>query len=136
MEAANRGAFEVGGHSLGVNIILPREQRINPFVTASLKCRYFFVRKVLLARYSEIFVFLPGGFGTLDEFFEIITLIQTGRMDNRPVILIGKKFWNDLLSWCREILLVQGMITEAELTRIQVVDNVAEAMELFDRMKK
>jgi uncharacterized protein (TIGR00730 family) len=128
MQAANQGAFEAGGRSIGVNIALPYEQNINPFVTASLKCKYFFVRKVLLARYSEIFVIFPGGFGTMDEFFEVITLLQTGRMAGRPIILVGKEFWNDLLNWCRHTLMAENMITEAEFSRIQIVDSVEEIM--------
>ena len=130
MQAANRGAFEAGGQSIGVNIILPHEQGLNPFLTRSFKCRYFFVRKLLLVRYSEVFVFLPGGFGTLDEFFEIITLLQTGRSENRPVILIGNKYWSELLDWCRRMLIPAGTITEAELARIQIVDSAQEAMAL------
>jgi len=131
MEAANRGATEGGGSSIGVNIVLPYEQKINPFVKASLKCRYFFVRKLLLVRYSDVFIFLPGGFGTLDEFFEVITLLQTGRTKDRPVILMGKKYWNDLLHWCRHTLIPEGTISEEELSRIQIVDTVSEAMDLL-----
>jgi len=85
----------------------------------------------LLVRYSEVFVFLPGGFGTLDEFFEIITLVQTGRTEERPVILIGKKYWSELMDWCRKTLIAQGTITDAELARIQIVDSVQEAMALI-----
>ncbi len=129
MRAANQGAFEAGGSSIGINIKLPFEQNINPFVTASLKCKYFFVRKVLLARYSEIYIIFPGGFGTLDEFFELITLLQTGKMINRPIVLVGKKFWNELLNWCRDTLLKEKMINESELARIQVVDTLQEAIE-------
>ena len=129
MRAANQGAYEAGGSSIGINIQLPFEQSINPFVTASLKCRYFFVRKVLLARYSEIYIIFPGGFGTLDEFFELVTLLQTGKMINRPIVLVGKKFWNELLHWCRDTLLKEKMINESELARIQVVDTLQEAIE-------
>ena len=131
MKASNQGAFEAGGQSIGVNITLPFEQKINPFVTASLKCRYFFVRKVLLARYSEAYVIFPGGFGTLDEFFEIITLLQTGKMINRPIILVGKIFWNDLINWCRHTLLAEKMINEEELARIKIVDTAEEALAFF-----
>jgi uncharacterized protein (TIGR00730 family) len=128
MQAANRGAFEAGAPSIGINITIEREQKANPYLTRSLVCRYFFVRKVLLCRYSEAFVILPGGFGTLDEFFEIITLIQTGKMRQRPVVLIGSGFWDGLLDWCRQTLIPQGMITEAEFARIHVADTADEAL--------
>ena len=131
MKAANQGAFEAGGRSIGVNITLPHEQKLNPFVNASLKCRYFFVRKVLLVRYSEAFVIFPGGFGTLDEFFEIITLLQTGKIEERPVILVSKKFWSGLIEWCRSTLVVQGLISEKEFNRIRIVDTIEEVMNHF-----
>jgi len=129
MKAANQGAFEAGGSSIGVNIQLPYEQNINPFITASLKCRYFFVRKVLLTRYSEIYIIFPGGFGTLDEFFELITLLQTGKMIERPIILVGSQFWNDLIHWCKNTLLTEKMINESELARIKIVDTAQEALD-------
>jgi len=131
MQAANRGAFNAGGQSIGINIKLPFEQNINPFVSASMNCRYFFVRKVLLARYSEVFVILPGGFGTLDEFFELITLLQTGKMINRPIILVGRKFWSALIDWCRDTLLAEKMINDIEFKRLKIVDTTAEAMEVL-----
>jgi uncharacterized protein (TIGR00730 family) len=131
MQAANRGAFEAGGKSIGVNIRLPFEQSVNPFLTASLRCKYFFVRKVLLARYSEVYIILPGGFGTLDEFFEIITLLQTGKMMNRPVILIGRQFWSKLIDWCKETLLVENMINETEFKRLKIADNTEEVMQIL-----
>jgi uncharacterized protein (TIGR00730 family) len=128
MQAANQGAFESGAPSIGINITIEREQKPNPYLTRSLVCRYFFVRKVLLSRYSEAFLILPGGFGTLDECFEIITLIQTGKMRARPVVLIGSEFWGGLLKWCRETLIPQGMITEAEFSRIHLADTAEEAL--------
>jgi uncharacterized protein (TIGR00730 family) len=128
MQAANQGAHEAGGKSIGVNIQIPHEQGFNPFVTHGIKSRYFFVRKVLLARYSEAFVVYPGGFGTLDELFEIITLLQTGKMINRPVVLVGREFWSGLLAWCRGTLLAHGMINEKELNRIKVVDTTEEVI--------
>ena len=131
MLAANQGAFEAGGRSLGINIEIPREQHINPFVTAGLKCRYFFVRKVLLCRYSEGFIVFPGGFGTLDEFLEILTLIQTGKMIDRPIVLVGKDFWEGFLSWCRNTLIPEGMINEREFERIQVVSNTEEVLQVL-----
>lgn len=126
MQAANQGAFEAGGRSVGINITLPYEQNINPFVTASLRCRYFFVRKVLLVRYSECFLIFPGGFGTLDEFFELVTLLQTGKMADRQIYLVNKKFWAGLLDWCEQALIPTGMIKRQEINRIRVVDTVQE----------
>jgi uncharacterized protein (TIGR00730 family) len=128
MQASNQGAFESGGPSIGINIELPREQRLNPFLTRSLRSHYFFVRKVLLCRYSEAFVVLPGGFGTLDEFFEIITLIQTGKMKYRPVVLVGTEFWSGLMDWSKRTLIKEGMITEEEYARIKVVDTANDAL--------
>jgi uncharacterized protein (TIGR00730 family) len=132
MQAANRGAHEAGAPSIGINIEIAREQHLNPFVTRSLKCRYFFVRKVLLCRYSEAFVVLPGGFGTLDELFEIITLIQTKKMHTRPVVLIGTEYWKGLLDWAKEVLIRDGMITAEELSRLRVVDSSEEALRILN----
>ena len=132
MQAANRGAFEKGAPSIGINIEIEREQHLNPFLTASLKCRYFFVRKVLLCRYSEAFVVLPGGFGTLDELFEIVTLVQTRKMKPRPVVLIGKEYWSGLLTWASTVLIRDGMISEAELSRLKVVDTSEEALKILN----
>lgn len=128
MQAANQGAKEGGSPSVGINIELPHEQQINPHVTQGIKFRYFFVRKVLLCRYSEAFVVYPGGFGTLDEFFEIITLIQTKKMIERPIVLVGRNFWTGLLDWCKATMIPIGMITEAEFARIKLVDTGEEAL--------
>ena len=132
MQASNQGAFEAGAPSIGINIKIAREQNLNPYLTRSLTCRYFIVRKVLLCRYSEAFVILPGGFGTLDEFFEIITLMQTKKMRERPVVLVGKEFWNGLLDWCRKTLVPEGMINEAEFKRLHVVDTPDEAISFLN----
>lgn len=132
MQAANQGAHEAGAPSIGINIEIEHERHLNPFLTASLRCRYFFVRKVLLCRYSEAFVVLPGGFGTLDELFEIITLIQTRKMKPRPVVLIGREYWSGLMSWAETVLIRDGMITRAEFDRIKVVDTAAEATALLE----
>jgi uncharacterized protein (TIGR00730 family) len=134
MMAANRGAFNAGGQSIGINIVLPREQFINPYVNYGLSCRYFFIRKVLLSRYSSAFVIFPGGFGTLDEFFEILTLIQTRRMDERPVILVGKEFWTGLLHWCEHTLIPHGMINHGEFTRLRLVDTAEEAIRELEKL--
>jgi uncharacterized protein (TIGR00730 family) len=132
MQAANQGAFEKGAPSIGINIEIEREQHLNPFLNASLKCRYFFVRKVLLCRYSEAFVVLPGGFGTLDELFEIVTLVQTRKMKPRPVVLIGREYWSGLLDWAKSVLIRDGMITEEELSRLKVVDTSEEALKVLN----
>lgn len=132
MQAANQGAFEVGATSIGINIHIPHEQHTNPYVTRGIKIRYFFVRKVLLCRYSEAFIVYPGGFGTLDELFEVVTLIQTGRMIDRPVVLVGRKFWAGLIDWMRSEMLPLKMITEKELARIHVVDTADEVAAYLD----
>lgn len=133
MMAANQGAFEAGGKSVGINIDLPREQNINRYVNASLRCRYFFVRKVLLCRYSSAFVIFPGGFGTLDEFFEIVTLMQTKKMIDRPVILVGREFWLGLLNWCEQTLIPHGMISDIDFKRLRIVDTAEEAIAELDK---
>jgi uncharacterized protein (TIGR00730 family) len=129
MEAANRGARDVGGPSLGCNITLPMEQKPNPYVDRFIEFRYFFVRKVMLVKYSYAFVALPGGFGTLDEFFEIATLVQTGKVCNFPIILMGEHFWAPMLEFFRERLIKEGTIDQADFDRIVVTDSPARAME-------
>ena len=131
MQASNRGALDAGAPSIGINIEIPKEQRPNPYLTRSLKCRYFFVRKVLLCRYSEAFIALPGGVGTLDELFEIITLIQTGKMKDRPLILVHREFWEGMLKWMREVLIHEGMIHQSDYDRIQVVDTADEVVSIL-----
>ncbi|MBN2582908.1 MAG: TIGR00730 family Rossman fold protein [Planctomycetes bacterium] len=105
MEAANRGAVEGGGKSVGVNIVLPFEQKANPYLTHFLNFRYFFIRKVMFVKYARAFVIMPGGFGTMDEFFESMTLIQTEKIPGFPVFLMGKDYWSGLLDWIREVML-------------------------------
>ena len=128
MEAANRGAFEGEGESVGLNIELPREQRPNRFLTLSLSFRYFFVSKVMLIKYSTAFIMLPGGFGTLDEMFETLTLIQTKKIRPLPVILMGSDYWGGLLDWLRNQVVARGLIAEADLGLFHVLDDVDEAV--------
>ncbi|HEY0389739.1 MAG TPA: TIGR00730 family Rossman fold protein [Gaiellales bacterium] len=126
MEAANRGASEAGGVSIGCNIELPHEQHENSFATLSLEFRYFFVRKTMFVKYSEAFVVFPGGFGTLDELFEAITLVQTGKIHRFPVVLYGASYWSGLLAWLREHVEDAGNITADELELAQIADSPQE----------
>ena len=129
MEAANRGAFENGGRSVGCNIQLPEEQAPNAFLHTFVEFRYFFVRKVMLAKYSYAFVGLPGGFGTLDEMLEVATLIQTGKIRNFPLVLIGTGYWGPLVDFLRERPLAFGTIDQVDVERFHVTDSPAEAVE-------
>jgi uncharacterized protein (TIGR00730 family) len=132
MEAANRGAREAGGRSVGCNIALPEEQQPNPYLDRSVTCRYFFVRKVLLFKYSYAFVALPGGLGTLDELSEALTLIQTGKIADFPVILIGTAYWRPFEELLRQ-LAREGTIDERDLDLLLVTDSVADAIEHLQR---
>lgn len=128
MEAANRGAHEAGGYSVGCNIELPHEQQVNPFVDLSVDFRYFFVRKVMLVKYSYAFVVLPGGFGTMDEAFETATLIQTGKISGFPVVVMGEEYWRPLLDFVRGTLAERGTIAPHDLDLFSVTDSPAEAV--------
>jgi len=128
MEAGNVGAFKVGGRSVGLNIELPMEQKLNPYTTESEDFSFFFSRKVMLTFASEVYVYFPGGFGTLDEFFEIVTLIQTKKIDPLPVVLYGKEYWEPLLKWFEKDLLKKyKTIDKDDLKIFHVVDSVDEA---------
>ncbi|MFH0917772.1 MAG: TIGR00730 family Rossman fold protein [Candidatus Omnitrophota bacterium] len=127
MEAANKGARRAGGHSIGLNIHLPCEQKPNKYVDTVLGFRYFFVRKVMFVKYAKAFVILPGGFGTLDEFFEAITLIQTERISKFPVILFNSQYWKPLLEWLKATVYRHGNIDQADLNLFILVDNPQEA---------
>jgi len=131
MEAANRGAFEAGGLSIGCNIELPFEQRPNAYQTRSLTFKYFFVRKMMFVKYSLGFIIFPGGFGTLDELFEALTLIQTKKIRNFPVILFGSDYWMGLLDWIRDYMLPQGKVNENEVRLFRVTDSPAEVVEIM-----
>lgn len=126
MAAANRGCHEAGGFSIGCNIELPHEQWLNPWVDLGVEFRYFFARKTMFVKYADGFVILPGGFGTLDEFFEALTLIQTGKIQHFPVFLVGTAYWAGLLDWLRTTALAAGMVNEADLALVRVTDDVAE----------
>jgi uncharacterized protein (TIGR00730 family) len=128
MEAANRGATETGATSVGLNIELPLEQKPNIYANKLLNFRYFFVRKVMFVKYSIAFVILPGGFGTLDELFEAITLIQTRKIKPFPVILVGKEYWKGLLDWIGETLLREKMIAVEDLDILKTVDTPEEVL--------
>jgi len=130
MEAANRGANEVGGRSIGCNIELPQEQRPNPYLDRFVTFRHFYVRKVMLVKYSYAFIALPGGFGTLDETFEIATLVQTGKVSEFPIVLVGREYWRPLIDFVRNRLLVEGTIDPGDEQRLQVTDSPEEAVDL------
>ncbi|SIP86704.1 LOG family protein [Chryseobacterium indoltheticum] len=130
MEAGNKGAFIAEGKSIGLNIDLPFEQHFNPYINKlySLNFDYFFVRKVMFVKYSQGFIVMPGGFGTLDELTEAITLIQTNKIGRFPIVLVGSEFWSGLLDWFKETLLKEGMISEGDLDLYRVVDSADEAV--------
>lgn len=129
MEAVNRGAREAGGRSLGCNIRLPEEQEPNPFLDAYVEFEHFFVRKVMLVKYSSAFVVLPGGFGTMDEAFEIATLIQTGKISKFPVVAMGSEFWQPLRGFLRGTLSDRRMIDDSDLDVVMLTDDVDEALD-------
>ncbi|RBY89445.1 TIGR00730 family Rossman fold protein [Blastococcus sp. TF02A-30] len=128
MEAANRGASEAGGLSVGLGIELPFEQELNEWVDVGITFRYFFVRKTMFVKYAQAFVILPGGFGTLDELFEALTLVQTGKVTRFPVILFGRDYWGGLLDWIRSTMAATGTINPADLDLLTVTDDVAEVV--------
>ncbi|MCC6408523.1 MAG: TIGR00730 family Rossman fold protein [Planctomycetes bacterium] len=132
MEAANRGARDVGGRSIGCNIELPREQRPNVYLDRWVTFRYFFVRKVMLVKYSVAFVAYPGGYGTLDEVFETLVLVQTGKIQGFPMVLVGRSYWEPLVAFVRERLLARGMIDAADLGLFTLVDTAEEVMRALE----
>ena len=138
MEAANRGAFEAGGISIGINIELSEGQRMNSYVNRPIGFYYFFTRKVMLSFSSDVYVFFPGGFGTLDEFFEMVTLVQTKKLKKDvPIIVVKKEYWEPLFKWLElEVYLKYKAITKENLKIFQIVDSAQEAMEIIEKRKK
>ena len=128
MAAANKGAAEAGGQSVGMNIRLPFEQKPNPYANVSIDYKYFFIRKVMFVKYAVAYVILPGGFGTMDELFEALTLIQTKRIKGFPVILMGSEYWKGLFDWLRETMLRDNKISLDDLELIQIIDDPDEAV--------
>lgn len=133
MEAGNKGAKEGGGKSIGLNIILPMEQASNPYVDIKLEFQYFFVRKVMFVKYAQAYVGMPGGFGTLDEIFEALTLIQTKRIKPFPVILVGSDYWSSLLDWVRTTLVPRGLISREDLDLVTLIDDPDEVVRHIKR---
>ena len=131
MEAANKGAVSANGVSVGLGIELPLEMGLNDYVDIGIEFRYFFVRKTIFIKYSQAFVVLPGGFGTLDELFEAVTLVQTGKITKFPIVLVGSGYWSGLLSWVKESLLAEGKISEADPGLLQVADEPADVVEII-----
>ncbi len=131
MEAANRGAREAGAVSIGCNIELPMEQSPNPYQTHSLTFKYFFVRKTMFIKYSNAYIIFPGGFGTMDELFEALTLIQTRKIRNFPVVLFGSQYWRGLLSWVTTTMLHEGMISEVDLGLMHLTDSPRDAVDFI-----
>ena len=130
MEAANKGAFEAGGTSIGCNIELPHEQKPNSYQTLSLTFKYFFVRKMMFVKYSTAFIIFPGGFGTLDEMFEALTLIQTHKIKDFPVVLYGSEYWREMLEWIKSFMLGRRIISEHDLRLLHLTDSPAHAVEI------
>lgn len=133
MEAANKGAYEEGGYSVGINIKLPLEQESNPYTNIKLEFKYFFVRKVMMAKYSVAFIFFPGGFGTLDEMFEILTLVQTRKIRPIPIILVGHAFWRPLYQWFLNFLVATNKISSSDLELLKILE---EPEEVIDYIKE
>jgi uncharacterized protein (TIGR00730 family) len=131
MEAANKGAAEAGGVSVGLGIELPLETGLNDYVNVGVEFRYFFVRKTVFVKYSQAFVVLPGGYGTMDELFEALTLVATGKITRFPIVLIGSSYWSGLLGWLKETMLGQGAIGPEELALIRIADDAETAIEII-----
>jgi hypothetical protein len=133
MEAANKGASSAGGKSIGLNIELPFEQKPNPYANITLSFRYFFVRKVMFVKYAVAYIILPGGFGTMDELLESVTLIQTQKIKPFPVILVGTSYWKGFLDWIKEVVLNEGKISPADLEILQLIDDPTEIIKAIKK---
>jgi hypothetical protein len=133
MEAANKGAAAAGGVSVGLGIELPMESGLNQYANVGVEFRYFFVRKTCFIKYSQAFVVLPGGFGTLDELFEAVTLVATGKITRFPIVLVGSAYWSGLLSWLRETVLAEGNVHAEELDLLTVVDKPEEVVKVITK---
>jgi uncharacterized protein (TIGR00730 family) len=134
MEAANKGATEAGGTSVGLNIILPHEQVPNPFANIKIDFKYFFIRKVMFVKYATAYIILPGGFGTLDELFEAVTLVQTHRIQPFPLILVGSDYWAGLIGWIKEKLITEKRISAQDLEILQVMDDPEEIVKTVKKV--
>ncbi|MET0916240.1 MAG: TIGR00730 family Rossman fold protein, partial [Jiangellaceae bacterium] len=131
MEAANKGATEAGGVSVGLGIELPFEQGLNPYVDLGINFRYFFVRKTMFVKYAQGFIVFPGGFGTMDELFEALTLAQTGKVTSFPIVLFGTAYWGGLVDWLRDTMLADGKVGAADIDTLHVTDDIDEAISYF-----
>ena len=138
MEAANKGAHEAGGSSVGLNIVIPHEQDSNPYIDRDklINFDYFFVRKTMFVKYAQGFIVLPGGFGTLDELFESLTLIQTGKVTRFPIVLMGTSYWSGLVTWLKEEMLEAGNISPEDPNLFTLTDDPVEAVEIVERFYK
>jgi uncharacterized protein (TIGR00730 family) len=133
MEAANKGAAEAGGTSVGMNIQLPYEQKANPYANVAISYHYFFIRKVMFVKYAMAYVILPGGLGTMDEFFEALTLIQTRHIKSFPVILMGSDYWKGLIAWLKNTMLKESMIEKEDLEIFQIIDDPDEVVRYIQK---
>ena len=133
MEAGNKGARRAKGHSIGLNIQIPMEQKANRYIDTLLDFHYFFVRKVMFVKYAKAFVIMPGGFGTLDEFFEAINLIQTQRIPRFPVVLLGREYWEDMLAWLRDTVLKNGCISPQDLEIFKIADSPKDVVAIIKK---
>ena len=133
MDAANKGAAEAGGQSVGMNIILPYEQKPNPYANISIDYKYFFIRKVMFVKYAMAYVIMPGGFGTMDELFEALTLIQTKRIKPFPVVLMGSEYWKGLVDWLKKTMLRDGKISPEDLEFFQTIDEPVDVVKHIQR---
>ena len=133
MEAGNKGARRAGGHSVGLNIQIPTEQKANAYIDTLLDFHYFFVRKVMFVKYAKAFVIMPGGYGTLDEFYEAINLIQTERIPKFPVVLFGSDYWKDMIKWLKDTVLKHGNIGLHDLELFKIADDPKEVVKIINK---